>query len=108
LILTEVRQRVVLLRLNRPEAMNALNSALMIELMDLLEKYDADDSVGAFVLTGDSRAFAAGADIKEMAESSSVELLLRGHISPFDRIKNISKPVIAAVSGWCLGGGNEL
>lgn len=108
LILTEVHQRVVLLRLNRPEAMNALNSALMIELMDLLEKYDADDSVGAFVLTGDSRAFAAGADIKEMAESSSVELLLRGHISPFDRIHKISKPVIAAVSGWCLGGGNEL
>lgn len=108
LILTEVRDRVVLLRLNRPEAMNALNSALMIELMDQLEKYDADDSVGAFVLTGDARAFAAGADIKEMAESSSVELLLRGHISPFDRIKKISKPVIAAVSGWCLGGGNEL
>ncbi|MBX3048263.1 MAG: enoyl-CoA hydratase/isomerase family protein [Anaerolineales bacterium] len=88
--------------------MNALNSPLMIELMDQLEKYDADDSVGAFVLTGDARAFAAGADIKEMAESSSVELLLRGHISPFDRIKKISKPVIAAVSGWCLGGGNEL
>ncbi|MCW5877516.1 MAG: enoyl-CoA hydratase/isomerase family protein [Anaerolineales bacterium] len=88
--------------------MNALNSALMTELMDQLEKYDADDSVGAFVLTGDARAFAAGADIKEMAESSSVELLLRGHISPFDRIKKVSKPVIAAVSGWCLGGGNEL
>lgn len=107
-ILVEMRDRVALVRINRPETMNALNTALMIELMDALEKMDADDSVGAFVITGDARAFAAGADIKEMAESTSVELLLKGHISPFDRIQKISKPVIAAVSGWCLGGGNEL
>lgn len=108
LILVEVKDRVALLRLNRPEAMNALNSALMTELMDKLEQLDSDDSVGAFVITGDERAFAAGADIKEMAEASSVELMLKGHISPFDRIKKITKPIIAAVSGWCLGGGNEL
>jgi len=108
LILVEIRQRVALLTLNRPDAMNALNSALMIELMDTLETLDTDEAVGAFVITGDARAFAAGADIKEMAEASSVELLLRGHISPFDRIKKITKPIIAAVSGWCLGGGNEL
>lgn len=108
LILTEIKDRVALLRLNRPEAMNALNSALMIELMDALEKLDADEAIGAFVITGDARAFAAGADIKEMADSSSVEMLLKGHISPFDRIQNVAKPVIAAVSGWCLGGGNEL
>ena len=108
LILVELRERVALLRLNRPEAMNALNTPLMIELMDKLEQLDADDGVGVFVLNGDARAFAAGADIKEMAESSSVELLLKGHISPFDRIRKISKPIIAAVSGWCLGGGNEL
>jgi enoyl-CoA hydratase len=108
LILTEVRGKVALLRLNRPDAMNALNSALMHQLMAELERLDADENVGAFVVTGDERAFAAGADIKEMAESSSVEMLLKGHISPFDRIKNISKPVIAAVSGWCLGGGCEL
>lgn len=108
LILTEIRDRVALLRINRPDALNALNTPLMIELMDTLENLDTDDSVGCFVLTGDARAFAAGADIKEMAESSSVELLLKGHISPFDRIQQISKPVIAAVSGWCLGGGNEL
>lgn len=108
LILVEIRQRVALLTLNRPAAMNALNSALMIELMDTLEALDTDEGVGAFVITGDARAFAAGADIKEMAEASSVELLLRGHISPFDRIKAITKPIIAAVSGWCLGGGNEL
>ncbi len=107
-ILIETHDRVALVRINRPETMNALNTALMTELMDALEKMDTDDSVGAFVITGDARAFAAGADVKEMAESSSVELLLKGHISPFDRIQKISKPVIAAVSGWCLGGGNEL
>jgi enoyl-CoA hydratase len=108
LILVERNEGVAVLRLNRPEAMNALNTPLMIELMDTLEALDGDEGVGAFVLTGDARAFAAGADIKEMAESSSVELLLRGHISPFDRIRKIGKPIIAAVSGWCLGGGNEL
>jgi enoyl-CoA hydratase len=108
LVLTEIHDRVALLRLNRPEAMNALNTPLMLELMDALETLDADETIGAFVITGDARAFAAGADIKEMAESSSIELLLKGHISPFDRIRKISKPVIAAVSGWCLGGGNEL
>lgn len=108
LILVEVRGRVALLTLNRPEAMNALNSALMIELMAKLEQLDADEGIGAFVINGDERAFAAGADIKEMAEASSVELLLRGHISPFDRIQKITKPIIAAVSGWCLGGGHEL
>ncbi len=108
LILVEMRGRVALLLINRPGAMNALNTPLMIELVDALEKLDADENVGCFVLTGDERAFAAGADIKEMAESSSIELLLKGHISPFDRIQHISKPIIAAVSGWCLGGGCEL
>lgn len=108
LILSEIHGRVALLRLNRPRAMNALNTPLLLELMQTLEKLDKDESVGAFVLTGDERAFAAGADIKEMAEASSIELLLKGHISPFDRIQRISKPIIAAVSGWCLGGGNEL
>ena len=108
LILTENKDRVALLRLNRPEAMNALNYALMTELMDTLERLDADDAVGAFVITGDGRAFAAGADIKEMMDYSSTEIMQKGHISPFDRIRQIGKPVIAAVSGWCLGGGNEL
>ena len=108
LILTEIKGRVALLTLNRPEAMNALNTALMLELMDTLEEMDADEGVGAIVLTGSQRAFAAGADIKEMADASSVEMLLKGHISPFDRITKIGKPIIAAVSGWCLGGGNEL
>lgn len=108
MILTEIKDRVALLRLNRPEAMNALNHALMTELMEALERLDTDDAVGAFVVTGDARAFAAGADIKEMMDYSSTEILQKDHIGPFDRIRNISKPVIAAVSGWCLGGGNEL
>jgi enoyl-CoA hydratase len=107
-ILVERRESVALLRINRPQAMNALNSQLVSDLMDALIELDADASIGCFVITGDERAFAAGADIKEMSEASSVDLLLKGHISPFDRIRKVSKPVIAAVSGWCLGGGNEL
>jgi enoyl-CoA hydratase len=107
-ILTEVRERVGLVRLNRPKALNALNNTLMVELMQALEAFDADPNVGAIVLTGDERAFAAGADIKEMAEASAVEMLTSDRISAFDRIRKIKKPIIAAVSGWCLGGGNEL
>jgi enoyl-CoA hydratase len=107
-ILIETHQRVGLIRLNRPEALNALNAAVLKELNKSLDDFDGDDRVGAMVITGNERAFAAGADIKEMAESSAVEMLQRDHISPFDGIMQIKKPVIAAVSGWCLGGGNEL
>jgi enoyl-CoA hydratase len=107
-ILTEKLERVGLVRLNRPQAMNALNRELTRELMDALVAFDKDDEVGAIVITGNERAFAAGADIKEMADSSTVDMLLQDSISQFDRIRRIKKPVIAAVSGWCLGGGNEL
>jgi enoyl-CoA hydratase len=107
-IRTEVHDRVGLVRIQRPEAMNALNSQVMQELAQALEGFDADPQVGAIVLTGDERAFAAGADIKEMAEASAVDMLLADRISRWDRIQRIKKPVIAAVSGWCLGGGNEL
>jgi enoyl-CoA hydratase len=95
-------------RLNRPEARNALNNTLLAELMDALAVFDADETIGAIVITGDERAFAAGADIKEMQSLSAVEMLLRDNIAQFDRLRQIKKPVIAAVSGWCLGGGNEL
>ncbi|MQC25879.1 MAG: enoyl-CoA hydratase [Chloroflexi bacterium] len=108
LILTEIEDGVALVRLNRPKAMHALNTALIVALMDALDVLDKDDDVGAIVLTGDVRAFAAGADIKEMQDASAVEMLQKDHIAPFDRIRKIGKPVIAAVSGWCLGGGNEL
>ena len=107
-ILTEKRANVGLIRLNRPKAMNALNSTLMGELMEALEKFEGETEIGAMVITGNEKAFAAGADIKEMAEKSAVDMLLRDNIAQFDRIFSIHKPVIAAVSGWCLGGGNEL
>jgi len=107
-ILVEVRDHVGLIQLNRPKALNALNNALLHELMDALEAFDRDESVGAIVIAGSKRAFAAGADIKEMADSSAIEMLLQDRISQFDRIRKVKKPVIAAVSGWCLGGGNEL
>jgi len=107
-ILTEAHGQVGLVRLNRPKALNALSSGLRRELMDALESFDADLSIGAIVITGDERAFAAGADIKEMAEASAVDMLQQDNISTFDRIRKVRKPMIAAVSGWCLGGGNEL
>jgi enoyl-CoA hydratase len=108
MILTEVHERVGLVRLNRPEVRNALNNSLLTELMEALAIFDADEQIGAMVITGDERAFAAGADIKEMLGLSAVEMLLRDRVAQFDRIRQIKKPVIAAVSGWCLGGGNEL
>lgn len=107
-ILTEIYQQVGLIRLNRPQALNALNSSLLEELMQALHDFDEDGRVGALVITGSERAFAAGADIKEMSDATPVEMLLRDTISLYDRIRGVKKPVIAAVSGWCLGGGNEL
>jgi enoyl-CoA hydratase len=107
-ILTEVHGRVGLVRLNRPKALNALSSGLRRELMEALTTFDTDPAIGAMVITGDERAFAAGADIKEMAEASAVDMLERNLVGSFDRLRELRKPVIAAVSGWCLGGGNEL
>lgn len=107
-ILVETRDRVGLVRFNRPKVLNALNSVLLREMMSALEAFDADPEIGAIVITGDERAFAAGADIKEMADATAIEMFTRDHISVFDRILKIKKPVIAAVSGWALGGGNEL
>jgi enoyl-CoA hydratase len=107
-ILTEIHGQVGLVRINRPKARNALNSTVLHELGEALETFDADPTVGAIIITGDDQAFAAGADIKEMADASAVHMLTRSHIPQFDRIRAIHKPVIAAVSGWCLGGGNEL
>lgn len=107
-ILTETRGRVGLVTLNRPEAMNALNSTILDELMSALEAFDADGAIGAMVVTGSEKVFAAGADIKEMAEASEEEMRQSPFIGSFDRIRGIRKPIIAAVSGWALGGGCEL
>jgi enoyl-CoA hydratase len=107
-ILVETHERVGLIRFNRPKALNALSSTLLKELNAVLADFDADPGIGAIVITGNEKTFAAGADIKEMADVSSVEMLQMDYISAYDGILSIRKPVIAAVSGWCLGGGNEL
>lgn len=108
MILAETRGRVGLITLNRPQAMNALNNQLMRELMDALEMFDKSDAVGAMVITGNEKSFAAGADIKEMADKSIEQMMDRDHVAVFGRIRTIRKPVIAAVSGWALGGGCEI
>jgi enoyl-CoA hydratase len=108
MILTETRGHVGLITLNRPQVMNALNNQLMSELMDALEAFDKNDDVGAMVITGNEKAFAAGADIKEMADKSIQQMMDSDHIAVFGRIRTIQKPVIAAVSGWVLGGGCEV
>jgi enoyl-CoA hydratase len=107
-ILTETHGRVGLVTLNRPEAMNALNPIILRELMEALETFDADETIGAMVVTGTEKVFAAGADIKEMAAASEGQMRQSPFINSFDRIRQIKKPVIAAVSGWALGGGCEL
>jgi enoyl-CoA hydratase len=99
---------VALVRLNRPQVLNALNQALMADLVDLVEGFDQDPEVRCIVLTGDERAFAAGADISEMAEATAVEMLQRQQFARWDRLRKIRKPLIAAVSGFALGGGCEL
>ncbi len=107
-ILIETREHVGLVRINRPKARNALNGTVLREMVEALDVFDADPAIGAIVITGDEQAFAGGADIKEMAESSAVQMLTHSHIPLFDRVRGIHKPIIAAVSGFCLGGGNEL
>jgi enoyl-CoA hydratase/carnithine racemase len=94
--------------LNRPQALNALNGALMDELVAALHAYDADDGVGCIVITGSEKSFAAGADIKQMANASVVEMMDSPFIGYWDAVEAIAKPVIAAVSGYCFGGGCEL
>jgi enoyl-CoA hydratase len=101
-------RRVALVRLNRPRQLNALNGRVMDQLCDALEELDRDDAIRCLVVTGNERAFAAGADIAEMANATPVEMLRTNRIAQWDRVRRISKPVIAAVAGWCLGGGNEL
>jgi enoyl-CoA hydratase len=101
-------RRVALLRFNRPKQLNALNGQVMDELCSALEALDRDDAIRVMVLTGDERAFAAGADIGEMAGASPIDMLRTNRIAQWDRVRRISKPVIAAVAGWCLGGGCEL
>ena len=107
-LLVETHGRVTLIRLNRPQALNALNSQVMNDLIAALGAFDADDSQGCAVLTGSEKAFAAGADIKEMAELAFADTFGGNLFAGYDRVIATRKPVIAAVSGFALGGGCEL
>jgi enoyl-CoA hydratase len=107
-ILVERRERVGLITLNRPKALNALSRQLAAEVLAALHDFDADAAVGAIVITGSPRAFAAGADIAEMAEKSFTDWQADDLFAAWDAVRGIGKPVIAAVSGFALGGGCEL
>ena len=107
-IIVETRGRVGLITLNRPKALNALNAALIAELNQALDGYEADDDIAAIVITGSERAFAAGADVKEMHEKNFIDVVRDDFIAPWDRVTRCRKPVIAAVAGYALGGGCEL
>ncbi len=107
-VLVSKEGNVGTVQLNRPEVLNALNSELMAELVNALEELDKDQTVYVIILTGGESVFAAGADLREMADATPVNLVLGRRFELWDRIRKIAKPIIAAVSGYCLGGGNEL
>jgi enoyl-CoA hydratase len=108
LVLVEREGPVAVVRLNRPQQLNALSDALIDELVSVLEEFDKDDAIRAIVLAGNERAFAAGADIAELAQTSAIELYYGRRIERWDAIRALWTPLVAAVSGFCLGGGCEL
>jgi enoyl-CoA hydratase len=107
-ILVETQGRVGIIRLNRPQALNALNKALIADLTQAIEAFDADDKIGCMLITGSDKAFAAGADIKEMADKSFIGAYLDDFVSNWDAVAQARKPIVAAVAGFALGGGCEL
>jgi enoyl-CoA hydratase len=107
-LLVETHAHVGLIRLNRPQALNALSALLIQELNSALDRFEQDSEIGAIVLTGSARAFAAGADITEMQSKTSVSAYLENFLGDWEHISKIRKPVIAAVAGFALGGGCEI
>jgi enoyl-CoA hydratase len=107
-VLTEARGPVGIVTINRPQVRNALNHQTIGELVDALEGFDGNDAIRCMILTGDERAFAAGADISQMAEAGAIDVLDDDNFARWARFRAIHKPVIAAVSGYALGGGCEL
>ena len=107
-IIVERRGRVGIVRLNRPQALNALNATLRNELLGAVEAFDADADVGCILLAGSEKAFAAGADIKEMADQSYIDISRADYTADYERLARVRKPIIAAVAGFALGGGCEL
>ena len=107
-ILVKRVERVAIIRLNRPKSLNALNSEMMHAMIDAMESLDRDPNVGCFIITGSDKAFAAGADIKELASKSYTDMLQEDFFAPWDRFTALRTPKIAAVSGYALGGGCEL
>ncbi|MBI1306128.1 MAG: enoyl-CoA hydratase [Bacteroidetes bacterium] len=108
IVTPEHRPHIALIQINRPKELNALNLQVMGEIRDALKELDANENVRVIVLTGNERAFAAGADIKQMAGKDAVDMLLIDQFSTWDQIRKTKKPIIAAVSGFALGGGCEL
>lgn len=107
-LLTEIDHHVAIIRINRPKVLNALNLELMQDLADLMERYDADDSIRVILLAGSDRAWAAGADISDMSTATRADMEQRDQFAQWNRIKAVRKPIVAAVSGFALGGGCEL
>jgi enoyl-CoA hydratase len=108
LVTPQAQPHIALIQLNRPKELNALNLQLMGELRDALKELDDNDDVRAIIITGNTRAFAAGADIKQMAGKTAIDMLNIDQFSTWDQIRKTKKPIIAAVSGFALGGGCEL